>query len=68
MRVQAAAAEVAGSFPPIDAARPSAGKLFTRTARLPRDLETDGQMHDYQLHTLDEVGTDPLTAIASSGP
>jgi len=55
-----------GFFPAIDTAKAARGeKLFTEYCAVCHEKwNQDGLMRNYQLHTLAEVGTDPLTAIA----
>ncbi|HET7217111.1 MAG TPA: di-heme-cytochrome C peroxidase [Vicinamibacterales bacterium] len=53
------------AFPPIDQARAETGRglFYKYCAGCHETFKTDGQMRTYQLFPLDEVGTDPMTAI-----
>ena len=53
------------TFPPIDAARAERGRalFYQNCAGCHETFKTDGKMRIYQLFSLDEVGTDPMTAI-----
>lgn len=57
-------------FPKIDEARAARGaELFKNHCRdCHEKWDEDGYMRSYQLHTLDKVGTDPLTAIGFERP
>jgi hypothetical protein len=52
-------------LPPIDAAKAARGQAaFTKyCAGCHETWKTDGQMRDYKLFALSEVGTDPMTAL-----
>jgi hypothetical protein len=52
-------------FPPIDTARADRGRalFYQYCAGCHETFKTDGRMRTYQLFSLDEVGTDPMTAI-----
>lgn len=54
------------SFPPIDMERAARGQKYFQKycASCHEEWANDGLMRNYQLHTLNEVGTDPLSAIA----
>lgn len=54
------------SFPPIDMERAARGRKYFENycASCHEQWEQDGLVRNYQLHTLNEVGTDPLSAIA----
>lgn len=53
------------TFPAIDAARAESGRtlFYQHCAECHETFKTDGPMRTYQLFPLDEVGTDPMTAI-----
>jgi hypothetical protein len=53
------------TFPPIDTARAERGRglFYQNCAGCHETFKTDGQVRNYQLFSLDEVGTDPMTAI-----
>ena len=53
------------TFPPVDAARAERGRVlfYQNCAGCHETFKTDGKMRIYQLFSLDEVGTDPMTAI-----
>jgi hypothetical protein len=53
------------TFPPIDTARADSGRalFYQYCAGCHETFKTDGRMRTYQLFSLDEVGTDPMTAI-----
>jgi len=53
------------TFPPIDTARAERGRglFYQNCAVCHETFKTDGKMRNYQLFSLDEVGTDPMTAI-----
>ncbi len=53
------------TFPPIDSARADRGRalFYQHCAGCHETFKTDGKMRLYQLFSLDEVGTDPMTAI-----
>lgn len=57
-------------FPAVDGARAERGRaLFTQLcAGCHETWEQDGLIRTYQLHSLDEVGTDPLVAIGFERP
>ena len=59
------AAEMARQFPPIDTARADRGRVlfYQYCAGCHETFKTDGRMRIYKLFSLDEVGTDPMTAI-----
>jgi hypothetical protein len=52
-------------FPPIDRARAETGRalFYQHCAGCHETFKVDGKMRVYQLFSLDEVGTDPMTAI-----
>jgi hypothetical protein len=53
------------TFPPIDMARAERGRalFYQYCAGCHETFKTDGRIRTYQLFSLDEVGTDPMTAI-----
>ena len=53
------------TFPPIDTARADRGRalFYQNCAGCHETFKTDGRVRTYQLFSLDEVGTDPMTAI-----
>jgi cytochrome c peroxidase len=53
------------TFPPVDTARADRGRslFYQYCAGCHETFKTDGRLRTYQLFSLDEVGTDPMTAI-----
>ncbi len=53
------------SFPPIDTARADRGRslFYQYCAGCHETFKTDGRVRIYKLFSLDEVGTDPMTAL-----
>ena len=53
------------SFPPIDTARADRGRslFYQYCAGCHETFKTDGRLRTYKLFSLDEVGTDPMTAL-----